>query len=74
MILEEFISPFTTVATIVVEDQEFQSENSMAECEAMSFNPWNALSAHKPLGGMNRVRKELYEEIAEFRAQQNSRP
>ena len=72
VIWDEDISPFTTVATIVVEDQEFQGANSMAECEAMSFNPWNALSAHKPLGGMNRVRKELYDEIAEFRAQQNS--
>lgn len=72
VIWDEDVSPFSTVATIVVENQKFQDANSMAECEAMSFNPWHALSAHKPLGGMNRVRKELYDEIAEFRAQQNS--
>ena len=29
-------------------------------CEAMSFTPWHALKEHRPLGGINRLRKAVY--------------
>lgn len=31
--------------------------------ERMSFNPWNALAAHRPLGNLNRARKLVYRAV-----------
>lgn len=73
VIWDEEVSPFRPVARITIEDQTFRDRSSMAECDAMSFNPWNTLSAHRPVGGINRVRKTIYENLAEFRATQNAR-
>ena len=72
VIWDEDISPFNAVARIVIENQSFRDEASVANCEAMQFNPWNALEAHKPLGGINRVRDKVYDEIGRFRAAQNA--
>jgi hypothetical protein len=43
----------------------------MAFCENLAFNPWRSLPEHRPLGGINRVRKDLYQELAKFRHQRN---
>lgn len=29
-------------------------------CEEMAFTPWHALTAHQPLGGINRLRRQVY--------------
>jgi hypothetical protein len=42
--------------------------------EEMSFSPWHALAAHRPLGAIMRVRKQVYEAAARFRAQHNHLP
>jgi hypothetical protein len=39
----------------------------MAFVENLSWNPWNALSEHRPLGGINRARKVVYEDSALLR-------
>ncbi len=65
------LSPFKRVATLIIEDQNFLSAEAMGACEQMSFNPWQSLPEHQPLGGINRVRKPVYEEIAKFRQEQN---
>jgi hypothetical protein len=33
----------------------------------MSFNPWHALPEHRPLGDMNRARREIYWAMSAFR-------
>jgi hypothetical protein len=33
----------------------------------MSFNPWHALPDHRPLGGFNRTRRDIYQAMAAFR-------
>lgn len=71
IVWDEEASPFQSLATITIPDQDFQAEQDA--CEAMSFNPWQALEAHRPLGGINRVRRAVYEEAAEFRAEENQR-
>lgn len=71
VVWDENRSSFMQVATITIEDQSFTSEDASLACEAMSFNPWQSLAAHRPLGGINRVRKPVYAEIAEFRKQEN---
>lgn len=67
VIWDEEESPFQKVATLTIQNQDFTSNRSLAECEKLSFNPWQSLAEHQPLGGINRVRKRIYAEIADFR-------
>ena len=68
---DEATAPFTPVATLTIEDQDFMAQDRSAACESLRFNPWQSLAAHRPLGGINRVRKPVYSEIGEFRLQEN---
>ena len=36
-------------------------------------SPWRGLASHRPLGGMMRVRKAVYEMARKFRAERNGR-
>jgi catalase len=72
VVWDEAKSPFQKVATIKIENQQFNSELAMNACEELSFNPWQSLAEHRPLGGINRVRKEIYAEMAEFRKAHNT--
>ncbi len=69
VIWDEAVSPFQTVARITIKFQDFSSDAALASCEAQVFNPWQSRLEHKPLGGINRVRKYVYEEMARFRVQ-----
>jgi hypothetical protein len=42
--------------------------------EGLSFSPWHALAAHRPLGAVNRARKSAYAMSAKFRAEHQSCP
>jgi len=64
-------SPFLKVASIDIPAQTFESPAQMEFCENLAFNPWHSLPEHRPLGGLNRVRKDLYQAMANFRHQQN---
>lgn len=68
---DEAVSPFRKVARIHIPSQSFESAAQMEFCENLSFNPWRSLPEHRPLGGINRVRKDLYREMAEFRHRRN---
>ena len=46
---------------------DLDTTGSTASCERMSFNPWNALPDHRPLGDFNRARREIYRAMAAFR-------
>ncbi len=64
---DEEQSPFMKVARITIENQPFTSPENVRACEEMTFNPWQSLIDHQPLGGINRVRKPVYSEISAFR-------
>lgn len=50
------------VATLRIHKQTVTSNSALEQrCEDMSFNPWHALKEHRPLGGINRLRKAVYE-------------
>lgn len=61
-------APFIEVAQLKFDSQQFDTPDQMQACEAMSFNPWHSLPAHKPLGSVNRIRKSVYERISRLRA------
>lgn len=64
---KESDSPFVKVATITVPKQEFDTPPQNDFCEKLSFNPWHALEAHRPIGGLNRIRKAVYLEVSRYR-------
>ena len=67
-------SPWQTVARITVEPQDTYSDaRQLFVDERLSFNPWHALEAHRPLGGVMRSRLKAYEEAIKYRAQRNER-
>ena len=70
----EDISPFETVATVRVEPQDFDTREQNLACDNLSFNPWHALPEHRPIGGINRLRKAVYEVVSVYRHQRNAAP
>ena len=71
---DEEISPFIKVATIKIPAQSFDSDAQMEFCENLSFTPWHSLPEHRPLGGVNRVRKDVYRTLSQFRHDKNKVP
>jgi hypothetical protein len=61
-------SPYITVARLSMPAQNAWSPTSIATVDdGMSFNPWNGLAAHRPLGSINRARKLTYAKSITFR-------
>jgi hypothetical protein len=67
VIWDEDAAPFHTVATLTIPPQAFDSPEALAACEKISFNPWQSLPAHQPLGRMNAVRRETYIRASQLR-------
>ena len=68
---DETDSPFVPVARVTIPKQEFDTDQQKAFCEDLSFSPWHALPDHRPLGGLNRVRRAVYLEDARYRRAKN---
>ena len=64
-------SPFIPVARITIPAQAFTSSEQLEFCENLSFTPWHAIPEHRPLGGINRVRKTVYNTISRIRHELN---
>src|SRR5712675_1923535 len=74
VVWSEEVSPYRRIARITVKPQLAWSEaRSSAVDDGMLFAPWHGLVAHRPLGGIMRVRKAVYEEAKKFRAERNGR-
>jgi hypothetical protein len=67
-------SPFIPVAKIRVPPQTFDSPRQMDYAEHLSFTPWHCLPEHRPIGGVNRIRKRVYEQISTLRHNANGKP
>lgn len=61
-------SPYVRVAEVRIPRQSIDVPGRAQACERTSFNPWHSLTAHRPLGSMNRVRRAIYEAMQDFRA------
>lgn len=64
-------APFTNVARIDIAPQTPEQGEA---CEIRSFSPWHAIEAHRPLGGISRVRKDVYQAVSTLRHQLNAQP
>ena len=56
------VAPDRTVrlGRIEIPKRNFLPPNQEYECEQMTFNPWNCLAQHRPLGSINRMRLAVY--------------
>jgi hypothetical protein len=70
----ESLAPFRKVATITIPVQQFDSPEQLALAEHISYTPWHTLPVHEPLGGINRVRLEVYRTISKLRHEMNGVP
>jgi hypothetical protein len=69
---EENVAPFVKVATITIPKQTFDKPAQHEFCENLSYTPWHSLSQHRPLGGVNRIRRVVYSTIADLRRSINT--
>lgn len=69
---DEDASPFRPVARISLPRQEIDAPRALARCASLVFNPWNTHPAHRPLGGINRMRRELYQAAGAQRTSHNA--
>ena len=53
--------PFIDVGTITIQPQDFETDERRALCESLTFSPWHGLAEHRPLGGINRLRRPVYD-------------
>ena len=65
-------APFETVARIKLPAQDFDTPALNLQCDNLSFNPWFGLEAHRPIGGINRLRKAVYEAVSDYRHTRNA--
>ncbi|CAG8864964.1 catalase family protein [Pseudomonas fluorescens] len=65
-------APFETVARIKVPAQDFDTPALNMQCDNQSFNPWFGVEAHRPIGGINRLRKAVYEAVSDYRHRRNA--
>ena len=60
-------SPFFTVGRLTVEHQVIDFDRQFDFCENLRFSPWNGLHVHRPVGALNRLRRVVYPQVADYR-------
>lgn len=71
----EDASPHRTLATLRFGTQDpYSPPRQVFGDDVLSFNPWNGVAAHQPLGGIMRIRRAAYERSSSYRHIQNDRP
>ncbi|MFE5541980.1 catalase [Streptomyces sp. NPDC056519] len=63
----EWLSPFVTVARLVVPAQDISAPENPECADELSFTPWRAPASHQPVGGVQAVRHRLNERPAPLR-------
>lgn len=72
---DEDAAPFQRVGLIHAAPQDSWAPARVAEIdEGLRFSIWTGLAAHRPLGNINRARRDTYRASADFRARFNGCP
>jgi hypothetical protein len=56
----EDVAPLVPMADIMLPAQAIDTPRERAFCDSLSFSPWHAVAAHKPMGHINRARRFVY--------------
>lgn len=62
---------FVTVAKLHLPQQDIGGEDNLAQMDAISMTPWRCTEDHRPLGNIQRARKEVYRRSSLLRHQLN---
>lgn len=69
----EQASPYQPVATIAYPRQNpYSPQRRIFGDDVLSFNSWRAIVEHRPLGSINRLKKEVYEASSKYRHEMNA--
>ncbi len=69
------LSPHRPIATLRFAPQPvYGPARQVYGDDVLSFNPWNGVQAHQPLGQIMRIRRAAYERSSRFRHDMNARP
>jgi hypothetical protein len=72
---DETEAPFRRVGLVMAPHQDSWAKDKVqAIDEAMRFSVWTGIEAHRPLGNINRARRDAYRHSADFRAKFNRCP
>lgn len=63
----EAISPPVTVARLLIPRQDISGDDNLQRMDPLSFTPWRTREAHRPLGNIQRTRKEVYRQVSILR-------
>ena len=64
---EEEKSPHRAIATLRFDSQDpYSPPRQVFGDDVLSFNPWNGVEAHRPLGGIMRIRRAAYEQSGTY--------
>ncbi|OEH93863.1 catalase family protein [Bacillus solimangrovi] len=66
-------APFIKVATLKIPKQTFRRAERDELSEQLSFSPDHTLLEHRPIGGINRARSEIYRNLSKFRHDRDNR-
>ena len=66
-----WVQEWIRVGRLTIPRQTFLSAKQLEFCENLSFNPWHALEAHRPIGAINAMRKYAYLTAADSRRRSN---
>lgn len=68
---KESEAPSQVVATLRFAPQDAGNAERREICEKLSFQPWRVTEMHRPLGGLNRIRRSVYSVLSEWRRRHN---
>ncbi len=71
---DEEEAPFRRVGVVRAASQDSWDPARVEVNEETRFGPWTGIAAHRPLGNVNRARREPYRHSADFRARVNGCP
>jgi hypothetical protein len=62
------VDNYENVARLIIRaPQQTTTGAAKTACEKLVFTPWHSLAAHKPVGGINRLRRSVYYNSAKHR-------
>ena len=68
-------SPYQAIAKLTIPVQEaYSPARRVYVDEVLSFNAWHCIEEHRPLGSIQRVRKQVYEASSRYRHEMNQQP
>lgn len=70
----EWDTPFIKIGTLTLAPQQVDTPARRELAEQLYFSPSNALEIHRPLGGLNLARAQIYGALSLLRHKRNQRP